>query len=212
MSATRRISIVSAFGGFLIALELFGISALNRAMKQFAAGMGTISQRAGDVLDAVAHAENPKWKTFSNRAGWRIKYPVDWKIANCKSCKDPSAPDVSVDFLPPADRDSGWVIIEHLADKPPGTDLAAWFTQIKRTANLNDGLTEQSLTLNGRRALKVRYRDLQAHTPEVETVYLVSGSQTFAIEFGGDRPGLPLEKVGNYHTFLQMVDSFAVRP
>jgi hypothetical protein len=45
----------------------------------------------------------------------------------------------------------------------------------------------------------------------MEEVYVISGSRTFAITFDGDKPGFTLEKFGNYHTFLQMVETFEVK-
>jgi hypothetical protein len=66
------------------------------------------------LLCAQVYGYTSKWKIFSNRAGWTIKYPADWKTASCHSCPDPTAPDVFVDFLPPRDTDSGWVMISHL--------------------------------------------------------------------------------------------------
>ena len=31
-----------------------------------------------------------KWRVFSNRGGWSIRYPSNWKIASCHSCTDPA--------------------------------------------------------------------------------------------------------------------------
>ncbi len=45
----------------------------------------------------------------------------------------------------------------------------------------------------------------------MEDVYVVSGSRTFEISFGGAKPGAALETLGNYQTFLQMVDTFKVK-
>lgn len=66
----------------------------------------------------AGHSETAKWKVFSNRAGWSIDYPSDWKVTSCKSCSDPTDPKVFVDFFPAAEKDSdkGWLIVEHLAD------------------------------------------------------------------------------------------------
>jgi hypothetical protein len=36
----------------------------------------------------------------------------------------------------------------------------------------------------------------------MEMIYVISGSHTIAITFDGDKPGRPLEKFGNYDTFL----------
>lgn len=163
------------------------------------------------LICALAYGETANRKLFSNRAGWSINYPSDWKIGSCKSCQDPTAPNVFVDFFPSSNRDSGWVMVEPLADERSGTTVDAWFTKIKQTANLNPQLTEQRLTLNGLPALKVRYRNPIGGGHEMEEVYVVSDSRTFAITFDGDSPGLPVDEFGNYHTFLQMVETFKVK-
>jgi hypothetical protein len=164
------------------------------------------------LLCAIAFSEGPAWKVFSNRAGWSISYPGDWTIGSCRSCKDPTAPEVFVDFFPPTDRESGWVMIEHLADKPSGMTVDTWFAEIKQTNNLNPRLKERSFILHDRPALSVRYRNSNNGGEEMESVYVVSGSRTFAINFSGEKPGLSLEQFGNYDTFLQMVKSFGVKP
>jgi hypothetical protein len=157
------------------------------------------------------YGETPRWKVFTSRAGWSINYPSEWKIGSCKSCPDPTAPDVFVDFLPPKDKNSGWVMVEHLAGKPSSTTVDAWFTEIKRTANLNPRLAEQRFMLDDLPALKVRYRNPSCGGHEMEEVYVVSGSRTFSITFDGEKPGLPLEEFGNHHTFLQMLETFKVK-
>jgi len=45
----------------------------------------------------------------------------------------------------------------------------------------------------------------------MEDVYAISGSRTFAITFDGDTLGLTLEEFGNFHTFLQLVETFEVK-
>ena len=107
------------------------------------------------------------------------------------------------------DSDSGWVMVEHLEDKPKGMAVDAWFTEVKQTANLNPQLTEQRFILNGVPALRVRYRNPDGD--EMEEVYVVSDSRTFEIHFDGDKPGLSLQELGNYHTFLQMLKTFRVK-
>ena len=163
------------------------------------------------LICALAYGETPKWKLFSNRAGWSINYPADWKIESCKSCQDPTAPNVFVDFFPSSNTDSGWVMVQPLADKPSGTTVDAWLTKISQTTNLNPQLAAQRLTLNDLPALKARYRNPNGGGHEMEQVYVVSSSRTFAITFDGDNPGHSLEEFGNYHIFLQMVESFKVK-
>jgi len=157
------------------------------------------------------YGDTSKWKIFSNRAGWTIKYPPDWKIASCHSCSDPAAPHVFVDFFPPRDVVSGWVMISPLEDKPSSTTLDAWFNDIKQRANRNPEISEERLTLGELPALKVRYRNPSNGGREMEDVYVVSGLQTFSISFGGEKPGLALSEYRNYPIYLEMLGTFKVK-
>lgn len=160
----------------------------------------------------LGYGEASMWRVFTNRAGWSIKYPVSWKIASCHSCSDPTAPNVFVDFFPPEHSDHDWVMVEPLKDKPTGVSVEAWFTEVKRTANLNPQISEQRLKLGHLPALKVRYRNPSGGGREMEEVYVVSGSQTFSISFDGEKPGLAMEQHENYQIYLEMVASFKVKP
>jgi hypothetical protein len=102
-------------------------------------------------------------------------------------------------------------MVEVLADKPSNTSDDAWFTEIKQTANQNPEVSEKEFTLNNLSALRVRYRNPSGGGHEMEEVYVVSGSRTFQISFDGNQPGLSLEKFRNYHTFLQMVETFRAK-
>lgn len=112
-------------------------------------------------------------------------------------------------------------MVSPIADRPRDTSVDAWLADISKGANLNPHLHEQKLTLNGLPALKVRY--LTADHQQMEDVYVVSGSKTFSISFSADPDGfgsepkkqgqsVPLEKLGNYATFLKMLDAFNVTP
>jgi hypothetical protein len=150
---------------------------------------------------------NQTWKIFSNRAGWSISYPADWNIGSCRSCKDPTAPEVFVDFFLSAKIESdGWVMVEHLASKPSDISADGWLADTAKKANLNPRLSEERITLDGSPALKVRYRT--ATGEETEAVYVVAGLETFEIHFSGQAPGVPLEKLANYATYLKMLGTF----
>lgn len=103
-------------------------------------------------------------------------------------------------------------MVEPLKDKPTGVGVEAWFTEVKRTANLNPQISEQRLKLGQLPALKVRYRNPSGRGREMEEVYVVSGSQTFSISFGGEKPGLAIEQYENYPIYFEMVASFKVKP
>lgn len=85
-----------------------------------------------------------------------------------------------------------------------------WFAHIKQTNNLNPRIKEQRLTLNDLPALKVRYRNPSGGGQEIETVYVISDSRTFAISFSGNKPGLALEALGNYRIYLKMLSTFRI--
>ena len=157
-------------------------------------------------------SEIKDWKLFSNRSGWSIKHPADWKIGSCQNCSDPTDPKVFVDFFPRAtnNSDEGWLQVSHVVDKPANKSIDEWLVGLKTTLNLNPILKEEKITINNLPALKVRYRNPYAGGQESETVYLVSGSQTFTVAFSGDKAGIILEKFGNYNVYLQMLSTFNV--
>jgi hypothetical protein len=100
-------------------------------------------------------------------------------------------------------------MVEHLASKPSGTSVDAWFADVSKTANLNPRLSEERMNLDGLPALKVRYRT--ATSDDTESVYVVSGSETFEISFNSRKPGVPLEKSGNYAIYSKMLETFRVK-
>src|SRR5690348_5377115 len=75
-----------------------------------------------------------KWKTFSSRAGWNMKYPRDWQVGSCNSCPDPADPNVFVSFYSP--QSDELLMIEHLADKPQGQSVRQWIDDVKTKAIL----------------------------------------------------------------------------
>jgi hypothetical protein len=158
---------------------------------------------------------HPDWKRFTNRSGWSINYPYSWQTASCKSCKDLHAPDAFVNFFPPRMRNptEGWVMVEFLSDKPVGTSVGAWLMDISKHTNVDAQLYKQQFTLNGLPALRVRYR--AANGDQMESVYIASGLKTFIVHFSGDLDGgnsqrVPVDKMGNYPTYLKMLNSFSV--
>jgi hypothetical protein len=164
------------------------------------------------LFSGITTAKVANWKVFSNRAGWRIRYPAEWDTVSCRSCPDPRAPGVFVDFMPHEGADlNGSVMVSPLRDKPGNVGLDAWFSEVERTANLNPRSSEHRFDLNGKAALRVRYLNSSAGGTEMEAVYVVAGSRTFSIEFSGNNRGTPLETLGNYPVFMRMVQSFEVQ-
>jgi hypothetical protein len=164
------------------------------------------------LFSGIITAKVANWKIFSNRAGWRIRYPAEWDTGSCRSCPDPRAPGVFVDFMPHEGADiNGSVMVSPLRDKPRNMGLDAWFSEVERTANLNPRSSEHRFELNGKAALRVRYLNSAAGGTEMEAVYVVAGARTFSIEFSGNNRGTPLETLGNYLVFMRMVQSFEVQ-
>jgi hypothetical protein len=164
------------------------------------------------AVSAASGQNQAAWKVFSNRSGWSIRHPADWQLSSCNSCNDLHEPGGFVSFFPPKQPDSdGSVMVEQLGAKPVGTSDDAWLANIARTANLNKQVAESRMKLNGLPALKVRYRT--ASGGEMEAVYVLAGVETFEVSFSpfGDSPQLPLEKVGNFRKYLEMLNSFRVR-
>jgi hypothetical protein len=102
-------------------------------------------------------------------------------------------------------------MVSTLRDKPSNISLDAWFSEVQATANLNPRSSEHRFDLNGKPALRVRYLNNVAGGIEMEEVYVVAGGRTFSIELSGDKPGIQLEKLGNYALFMRMVESFQVQ-
>lgn len=149
------------------------------------------------------------WKAFTSRSGWTIKYPIGWRIASCHSCSNPKAEGMFVDFFPPEKQEAGgWVMVSPLACKPANTPADPWLTEVAANANQNPHMSEKRLTLGGNPALTVRYRTSKGSF--MDEVYIVSGSHTFSIEFGGEKDGTPPENAQNYPVFRGMVESFRV--
>ena len=103
-------------------------------------------------------------------------------------------------------------MVEPLADKPPETSPDAWLVDIAKTANTNPHIHEESLILNDRPALKVRYRTQFGH--QMEALYVVSGTRTIEVAFSGDLRGHgsveALEAFENYQIYLKMLQTFKV--
>jgi hypothetical protein len=151
----------------------------------------------------------PAWKTFANRAGWSVSYPGNWSVESCKTCTDPTAPEVFVNFFPPPEMEAeGSVMIEPLADKPADISVDAWLEQLPTRANHNPLRRETRVMLNGTPALQVRYRTDAGD--DKEAVYVVSGVRTFEIEFSTEQPHVPLERLANYTTFQAMLEAFQI--
>ncbi len=133
---------------------------------------------AGGLLDISAQTrQSGKWKTFRNRAGWSIRYPKGWSVASCHQCDDPGDDNAFVAISDP--RKDGMIMIDHFVDKPADQGIEQWLGDLKRTVNLNERVSEESVILDGEKALRVITRNLDA--TENETVYVVHDSKTFGI-------------------------------
>ena len=105
-------------------------------------------------------------------------------------------------------------MVEPLADRPSEASPDSWLGEVAKTANVNPHIHEQTLRVNDLPALKVRYRTSSGQ--QMEAVYVVSGTRTIEVEFSGDLSAQgtvgPLEGLGNYQTYLKMVQSLKVLP
>jgi len=159
---------------------------------------------------AAAQTDGPIWRSFSSRTGWSIQYPPGWKTGSCQSCSDAHAAGMYVDFFPPSNSErDGWVMVEPLAPRPANEAASDWLVEIAATANLNPQVMEQPFLVDGRPALRVRYRT--SYGLLMEDVYVVAGRQTFSIQFGGSDLKPPIETLPNYRVFNRMVLSFRVQ-
>jgi len=121
---------------------------------------------------------SPKhWKALKKRDGWTIRYPPSWQLSSCGQCDDPTAPKVPADLFDPATHEL--IMIERLADKPVNQGTDEWLDDVSRATVLNQRVGEEWMFVDGMRALKVRNRN--PDSGESENIYLVNGSNTFAI-------------------------------
>jgi hypothetical protein len=123
--------------------------------------------------------DTAKWRTFTNRAGWSIKHPSNWKVGSCRSCPDPTDPGVFVSIYSPSDDEL--LMVEHLIDKPKAQSVRDWLDDTKTKANLNPRIREEWITVAGEPALRVITRN--ADSTQSEVVYVVHGVSTFQISF-----------------------------
>lgn len=160
--------------------------------KSFLLTIGSMVIATISVAQQSPSASQPvntsRWRTFTNRAGWSIKYPNKWRIASCRSCSDPTDPKVFVTFENPSTKEL--IMIEHLADKPPDQNAEQWLNSIKTATNLNPPVSEDWILIDGTRSLKVINRN--PDSSESENVYTVRGSQTFAIRAKLNTPSYAL--------------------
>jgi hypothetical protein len=159
-----------------------------------------------------SEAKASDWKSFGNRTGWSIQYPADWKLASCRNCQDFTAPGVFVHFLPAGGSVAeGSVMVEQLKAKPENVSVDAWFRELKTSANQNPEKGEETFTVSGFPALRVRYRNVAVGI-EMEETFVVSGRQTYSIGFSSEKSGVPLEQLHNYSIYMRMVRSFRIQP
>jgi hypothetical protein len=57
---------------------------------------------AGSLLSSSEASGAGRWKTFVNRAEWRMSYPSNWQIESCRQCEDAANGIVLVAFAGPA--------------------------------------------------------------------------------------------------------------
>jgi hypothetical protein len=141
-----------------------------------------------------------KWKTFVNRAGWKISYPSQWQVGSCHQCSDPTDPNVFVTFFEPSTK--AMVTIEPLADKPADEDAEPWLKKVSRDTVLSPQISEEWIVLNHRKALRVINGNLNATSSE--NIYVLYGRKTFAIRTDRNTP--------SYATYQRMLSTLNFAP
>ncbi len=151
------------------------------------------------------------WKTLINRAGWSVQCPPGWKVLSCTYCPDVTDPDVFVSFHPPSGH--GVITIEHLADKPVNRSTDQWFDWIEHAADANVRMSEETMSLDGRQAVRVRYRYLGAPETEAEReiLYVIDKSRTFEISVWVDERGVSIENRRNIQSINKCFPRFDSR-
>ena len=83
---------------------------------------------------ATAQQSTPRrggdWRTFTNRAGWSIKYPSSWRAQSCRQCEDLTDPNALLALLDPFSNET--IIIERIADKPEDKAIEVWLHEVAK--------------------------------------------------------------------------------
>lgn len=106
-----------------------------------------------------------------------MRYPDSWQIGSCDSCADPTAPSVFVNLYNPATGDK--ITVDPLDDKPAATPADQWLAEVSRTTVDNPRASQEWITINGSRALRVINNN--PDSTQSENIYLLKGVKTFAI-------------------------------
>jgi hypothetical protein len=141
-------------------------------------------------------ANGATWRTFVNRAGWRISYPPHWQIGSCHQCSDPTDPDVFVTIFEPSTKTM--IMIEHLIDKPVDEDVGPWLKEVSRDSVLNPQISEEWIVLDHRKALRVINGNPDSTSSE--NTYMLDGKKTFAIRASRNDP--------SYTTYRRILSTF----
>jgi hypothetical protein len=133
-------------------------------------------------------ARTANLRTFTNQAGWSVRYPPNWRFQSCKQCDNPTEPNALLLLSSPSGHQT--ITIERLADKPEGKAADTWLHEVAEGTALTPIRREEWIALDGSKALKVVNEGS-------ENIYAVRGSLTVAIRYS--RPA---------HTVLQILSSF----
>jgi len=170
--------------GVTLLFSLLGLFCDGRAARPFEA--------SGDV----SH-----WKTFADSDDWSIKYPQNWQVNSCPHCSGPTEPYVFVTFH---DFSAGeLILIERLMDKPADQTVESWLNTVKEETILTPRISEEWISLNGIRALKVRSHN--ADSGESENIYIMNGAKTFLLRASDIR------NTEFYRQYQQMVSIFSFK-
>jgi hypothetical protein len=133
--------------------------------------LSSVDTAAQRSIHGAQTVDVSRWVTFANRAGWSIKHPANWIVGSCVQCSDPTDPNVFVTISNPSTKEL--IMIERLVDKPGNQTVEQWLNDVKVSTDLNPIISQEWISLNGTRALKVISSN--------ESIYLVHDLKTFAV-------------------------------
>jgi hypothetical protein len=131
-------------------------------------------------------------RTFTNRAGWSVTYPRNWRQQSCRQCDDATAPDASLFLSNPTGDQT--IAIERLADKPIDKSADAWLHDVAKDTVLSPIRREEWITLGDAKALKVVNEGS-------ENIYALRGPLTVAIRY--ERPTREVMQVISTFRFVR---------
>lgn len=160
------------FRGFVNQLFRVGVIGCFVIVAAAARYQGASSRAANGSIPSAQARDISRWRSFTSKGGWTVRYPPNWKISSCANCTGLTVEHIFVMFSDPSSsKEHVWV--EQFIDKPAAQSVDNWLRDLSQDTNLNTRLGRESISLDGRTALRVKYT-------ATDDIYVVNGPKSFA--------------------------------